>query len=91
MNIKLYEFPTPPSPLKPITSHRQSMPSPSKDEIESELFEVIFNLIKDWDINASEYYSGYTSGNGSHVKLILDKINPVIRDYKINKILNEDR
>jgi len=90
MNIKANKFPTPPIPSKPNTGIT-GMPSPSRDEIESELFEVIFNLIKDWDINASEYYSGYTSGNGSHVKLILDKINPVIRDYKINKILNEDR
>ena len=88
MNIKANKFPTPPIPSKPNTGIT-GMPSPSRDEIESELFEVIFNLIKDWDINASEYYSGYTSGNGSHVKLILDKLWTVIRGFILNKIIFE--
>jgi hypothetical protein len=74
--------------IKPFKISKE-MTSPSKEEIESEIFGEIFNLIKDWDINVPDYYSGYTSGNGSHVKLILDVINPIIRDYKINKILND--
>lgn len=63
------------------------MPSPSQEEMDSDLFNAIWDIIKHWDINVPEYYSGYSGGNGSHVKLILDKIKPVIRNDKINEVL----
>lgn len=70
--------------LKPI--NKKEMPSPNENEINSDLFNCIYNVIKKWDINASEYYNGYCSGNGSHVKLILDEIYPLIREIKIDLI-----
>lgn len=65
------------------------MPSPSKEEINTQLFNQIFDLIKDWDINVPDYYQGYTSGNGSHVKLLLDVILPALREDKINSIIEK--
>lgn len=59
-----------------------AMPSPSQKEIERPEFEALFQLIKDWDINVPDYYTGYSSGNGSHVKLILDAIKQPMRDEK---------
>lgn len=66
------------------------MPNPSKDEIESDEFNDIWNIIKNWDINVPSHYSGYTGANGSHVKLILDGLYPILRDKKIDKILKKD-
>ena len=65
------------------------MPSPSKEEMESPVFEAIWQLVKTWDINVPDYYSGYKGGNGSHVKLLLDAIKPALREEKINKILDK--
>lgn len=66
------------------------LPNPTKEDISSDLFNAIWQVIKDWDIKAPKYYSGVMSGNGSHVKLILDAIEPVIRDTKIDSILKEN-
>lgn len=65
---------------------RKDMPSPSDDEMRTELFNQIFEVVKDWDINVPEYYSGYTSGNGSHVKLLLDVIKPALREDKLSQL-----
>ena len=64
------------------------MPSPSPEEIDSKLFESIWKVIKNWDINVPEYYSGYCRANGSHVKLILDELKPTIREIKIDTIID---
>ena len=64
------------------------LPSPSREEINSPEFEAIFQLIKNWDIQVPEQdIKGYSSGNGSHVKLILDVLKPVLRNNKIDTIL----
>ncbi len=62
----------------------KDMPSPSKEEIESLQFNAIWDIIKTWDINVPEFYSGYTGGNGSHVKLILDSLKQSNREEKLN-------
>ena len=51
-----------------------SMPSPTAADLDSGLFEAIWQVIKSWDINVPAYYTGYCGANGSHVKLILDGI-----------------
>ena len=66
------------------------MPSPSQEEMDSELFNAIWKIVKDWDIGDPNYYTGYTGGNGSHVKILLDAIKPAIRENKINEILKKD-
>jgi hypothetical protein len=66
---------------------RKEMPNPTPEEMASPQFEAIWNIIKTWDINVPEYYSGYSGGNGSHVKLILDELKVVMRDHNLGKIL----
>lgn len=75
---------------KVFVPKRKEMPSPNKEEIESDLFNAIWEVMKDWDINVPEYYSGYTSGNGSHVKLILDSIKKSQRDNKIDYLIDDE-
>ncbi len=68
--------------------YSKPMPSPSKSEIDSEEFNALWDVIKTWDISVPEYYSGYTGGNGSHVKLLLDVLKPVLRNKRIDSILD---
>ena len=65
----------------------KKLPNPSTCEINSPEFEAIWKIIKNWDIGAKDYYSGYTSGNGSHVKLILDELRRVKRQQKIDELI----
>lgn len=63
------------------------LPSPTTQEIESELFNSIWKIIKSWDIQVPEYYDGYMGANGSHVKLIIDGLASTLRDIKIDNII----
>lgn len=68
------------------------MPNPTKNTIDNDIaFNVIWNLIKTWDINVPEYYEGYCGANGSHVQLILDELNKHKclnnREQKLKRIL----
>ena len=65
------------------------MPNPSPADLESPDFLVIWEVIKDWDINVPGYYNGYSIGNGGHVMLILEKIRQQIREQKINDIIED--
>lgn len=69
-------------------SYSKPMTSPSRSEIDSDEFNALWEIIKTWDISVPEYYSGYTGGNGSHVKLILDGLRSVLRNKRISSILN---
>lgn len=73
-----------------IQAPTKSLPNPSEEEINTQLFNKIFEVIKDWDINVPDYYSGYMSGNGSHVKLLMDAIIPALREDKINSIVGSE-
>ena len=71
-----------------MNKHSNSpMPSPSKEELDSPEFNAIWDIIKHWDISVPSYYNGYTGGNGSHVKLIIDALKPVLRNYRIDQIV----
>jgi hypothetical protein len=50
---------------------------PTPEELQSPLFNQIWNSIKSWDINVPSEYSGYTGATGNHVCAILD----AIREY----------
>jgi hypothetical protein len=50
------------------------MPNPTEEQMKSPIFNAIWEVIKDWDVNVPEYYEGYCGANGSHVALILEKI-----------------
>jgi hypothetical protein len=47
------------------------MPNPTDEDLKSPEFNAIWNVIRSWDVNVPESYSGYCGANGSHVKLIL--------------------
>ena len=64
-----------------------NMPNPTQQDLNDPIFESIWKVVKYWDIHVPGYYTGYCSGNGSHVKLILDEVRTAIRDSKINDIL----
>lgn len=38
--------------------------------------EAVWQLIKRWDINVPDVYSGYMGANGNHVRAILDVLMP---------------
>ena len=67
---------------------KNELPNPTADDLGNPDFEAIWTVIKDWDINVPEYYQGYMSGNGSHVKLILEELKRVRRDSKINQLID---
>ena len=65
-----------PCPIDLAKAHRyKEMPNPTPEEVESDpLFQAIWEVVKSWDVNVPEYYSGYCGANGSHVALILNAI-----------------
>jgi len=75
-------------PLPNIVSNKSVFPSPTEKEMESPEFKAIFNLIKRWDIGIVK--QGYTRGNGTHVKLILDTLKPFKRKDTIEYFLKEE-
>ena len=54
------------------------MANPTESGLRDPQFEAIWQVIKSWDVNIPEFYSGYCGATGSHVMLILR----AIRDYE---------
>jgi len=53
----------------------KSMPNPTFKMLNDDpIFDAIWEVIKDWDINVPEYYHGYSGATGSHVTLIYQAI-----------------
>lgn len=50
------------------------MPNPTEEQLASPEFQVIWDVIKRWDVNVPDYYEGYCGANGSHVALILNAL-----------------
>lgn len=66
--------PGPIIPLQETEVEQKEMPNPTEQELNSPEFNAIWEVIQDWDVNVPEYYEGYCGANGSHVKLILDRL-----------------
>lgn len=47
---------------------------PTKSETETPIFEGIFEVIKNWDINVVDKNSGYEMGTGRHVIVIMTEL-----------------
>ncbi len=65
-----------------------TLPSPTDKDLESPIFNAIFDCIKTWDVNVPERYHGYCGANGSHAKIIYDAVlatKPVDPPKKVNK------
>jgi hypothetical protein len=73
---------------------KKEMPNPTEEDMDSDAFNAIWDIIKNWDVNVPDYYSGYCGANGSHVKLILDELNKRKclnkRKEKLERILKEE-
>ena len=48
---------------------------PKIEETELPLFEAIWDVIKNWDINVPNEYAGYCNATGNHVCAIMDAVN----------------
>lgn len=53
---------------------KEDMPSPNAFDLLDPQFNAVWEAIKTWDINAPEYYVGYTGAQGNHVMLILNAL-----------------
>jgi hypothetical protein len=73
-------------------SQTGDMPSPTSEDLESPVFNAIWDVVKGWDVNVPEFYDGYCGANGSHVKLILNALERVQQPIviEIPKPLGED-
>jgi hypothetical protein len=48
------------------------MPNPTEKDLMNPVFNAIWGVIKNWDVNVPTHYHGYTGASGSHVMLILN-------------------
>lgn len=73
--------PTPLPTANPQRSQRgmKDMPNPTPEQIDDPVFLAIWEVIKHWDVNVPEYYSGYCGATGSHVMLIFNAIHQLWR------------
>lgn len=55
-------------------SRFHEMPNPTETDLADPVFESIWQVIKSWDVNVPDYYSGYCGASGSHVMLILNAL-----------------
>lgn len=51
-------------------------PDPTPEMLASSEFEAIWQVIKSWDVNVPDVYSGYMGATGNHVRAILDALMP---------------
>ncbi len=57
--------------------------SPSCFEVSSPEFNAIWDVIKSWDVNVPEVYTGYCGANGNHVIAVLEAIRPYMATSKL--------
>jgi hypothetical protein len=53
---------------------RLPMPDPTEADLRDPVFNIIWDVIKSWDVNVPAYYEGYSGASGSHVMLILNAL-----------------
>src|SRR6266702_5542038 len=56
-----------------------AMPNPTPEQVNDPMFLAIWEVIKRWDVNVPEYYSGYCGATGSHVMLIFNALQELWR------------
>lgn len=52
-------------------------PDPTPEMLQDPKFNAVWHVIKSWDINVPEVYSGYCGATGNHVRAILDALSRV--------------
>ena len=54
-------------------------PDPTPEMLDNDpAFDAIWNVIKTWDINVPDAYTGYMGATGNHARAIYDAIMPLI-------------
>lgn len=56
-----------------------ALPNPTEADLKSPVFNALWEVVKTWDVNVPEYYAGYCGANGSHVKLLLNALQPYLK------------
>lgn len=57
-------------------NHRsfEKLPNPTEEDLQRKDFNMIWEVIKTWDINIPDAYEGYCGATGSHVMVILNAL-----------------
>ena len=50
---------------------------PTPEQLQSPVFEAIWQTIKTWDINVPKHYHGYCGATGNHVAAIMNALPPL--------------
>jgi hypothetical protein len=58
----------------PAWEQTKDWPDPTGEQLQSPQFEVIWQVIKSWDISVPDAYRGYCGATGNHVRAILDAL-----------------
>jgi hypothetical protein len=57
-------------------------PTPEMLSGDDERFDLVWSLIKTWDINVPEAYNGYCGATGNHVRAILDALDGKPQEFE---------
>lgn len=69
---------------EPVKSPLADMSNPTETDLSDPVFEAIWQVIKSWDVNVPEHYSGYMGATGNHVMLILKAVKEACTRMEIN-------
>lgn len=61
-------------PHSPGNKDIREMPAPAPEETNTAAFNALWDIMRDWHIQAPRYYTGTREATGRHVKLLLDAI-----------------
>jgi hypothetical protein len=53
---------------------KENWPDPTPEMLEDPMFEIIWRVIKAWDINVPHASEGYCGATGNHARAIFDAI-----------------
>ena len=57
----------------------KQLPNPTPDMLNGDpIFDTIWEVIKNWDVNVPDYYWGYCGATGSHATLIYQALMKVL-------------
>ena len=60
---------------------------PTEDDLKDELFNGIWEVIQNWDIEVPRSNDGRTAASGAHAKIIFDAVKKILKKQKIREIL----
>lgn len=76
-----------PQLAEPGPAFPDNMPNPTAQDLQSPLFNAVYNTIKGWDVNVPTHYVGYCGATGSHAMLIVKAVRDLYRDKQVMSAL----